>query len=63
MEDRKVTVRGAAPEPGPRPRDPGCHIHAGVDHHVSQTRVLTGRRESRDHAVPSDGFVERFGLA
>ena len=25
----------------PRPRYPGCHIDAGVHHHVSQTRVLT----------------------
>ena len=29
-----------------------------VDHHVSQTRVLTG-----EGAGPPDGFVERFGLA
>ena len=37
--------------------------HAGVDHHVSQTRALTGRRGRREHAVPSDGLFERFGLA
>jgi hypothetical protein len=43
-------------------RYPGCHIDAGVDHHVSQTRT-DGRRGSREHAVPSDGLVERFSLA
>ena len=50
---------------------PACHRrffpcrgqHAGVDHHVSQTRVLTGGRGRREHAVPPDGLVERLGLA
>jgi uncharacterized protein YbjT (DUF2867 family) len=31
--------------------------------HVSQTRVLTGKRGRRERAVPSDGLIERFGLA
>src|SRR5258708_28752313 len=30
---------------------------------MSRRRVLTGRRGSREHAVPSDGLVERLGLA
>jgi hypothetical protein len=44
-----------------RPGYPGCDIHAGVNL-VSQTRVPTGKR-GREQAVPSDGLVERCGLA
>src|SRR5258708_17343374 len=32
-------------QPGSRPHYPGCHIHAGVDHHVSQTRTNGKARE------------------
>jgi hypothetical protein len=56
--------RGILESAGPPPAPFPCRgQHTGVDHHVSQARVLPGRRGSRERAVPSDGLVDRFGLA